>query len=100
MSQNSSSSTDTKSDPNKYVGHPLADKLSEKPDISLARNELNIPCDKKVIALLPGSRISEIKRIGTPLLKAASIAKKKHNDLFFVSSLNPRVFFTSIYLII
>ena len=73
--------------PNKYVGHPLADKLSEKPDISLARNELNIPCDKKVIALLPGSRISEIKRIGTPLLKAASIAKKKHNDLFFVSSL-------------
>jgi len=73
--------------PNKYVGHPLADKLSEEPNINLARTELNIPHNKKVIALLPGSRLSEIKRIGTPLLKAALIAESSHSDLFFVSAL-------------
>ena len=73
--------------PNKYVGHPLADKLSKEPDINLSRNELNLPHDKKVIALLPGSRLSEVKRIGIILLKTALIAEASHNNLFFVSSL-------------
>ena len=73
--------------PNKYVGHPLADKLSKEPDINFSRNKLNLPHNKKVIALLPGSRLSEIKRIGIILLKTALIAKSSHNNLFFVSSL-------------
>ena len=73
--------------PNKYVGHPLADKLSKEPDINFSRNKLNLPHNKKVIALLPGSRLSEIKRIGIVLLKTALIARASHNNLFFVSSL-------------
>jgi len=73
--------------PNEYVGHPLADKLPMEPNTQLAREKLSIPLNKKVIALLPGSRLTEIKRIGVPLLKAALIAQNKHNDLFFVSSL-------------
>ena len=73
--------------PNEYVGHPLADKLPTEPNTQLAREKLSIPLNKKVIALLPGSRLTEIKRIGVPLLKAALIAQNKHNDLFFVSSL-------------
>ena len=73
--------------PNEYVGHPLADKLPIEPNTQLAREKLSIPINKKVIALLPGSRLIEIKRIGVPLLKAALIAQNKHNDLLFVSSL-------------
>ena len=73
--------------PNEYVGHPLADKLPMEPNTQLAREKLSIPINKKVIALLPGSRLTEIKRIGVPLLKAALIAQNKHNDLLFVSSL-------------
>ena len=72
--------------PNKYVGHPLADKLPQVPNITIARKELDIPKNKKVIALLPGSRITEIKRIGVPILKAALIAQSNHNDLFFISA--------------
>ena len=73
--------------PNKYVGHPLADELPKEPDINFSRNKLNLPHNKKVIALLPGSRLSEIKRIGIVLLKTALIARSSHNNLFFVSSL-------------
>jgi len=47
---------------------------------------LDIPKNKKVIALLPGSRTAEIKRIGVPILKAALITQSSHNDLFFVSA--------------
>ena len=72
--------------PNKHVGHPLADKLPQVPNINLARKELDIPKNKKVIALLPGSRTAEIKRIGVPILKAALITQSSHNDLFFVSA--------------
>jgi len=72
--------------PNKYVGHPLADKLPQMPNMELARQELVIPKNKKVIALLPGSRAIEIKRIGVPILKAALIAQSSHKDLFFVSA--------------
>jgi len=72
--------------PNKFIGHPLADKLPQVPNIGLARKKLDIPENKKVIALLPGSRITEIKRIGVPILKAALMAQSSHNDLFFVSA--------------
>ena len=46
--------------PNKYVGHPLADKLFGKSNMQEAREELCLPKEKKIIALLPGSRMTEI----------------------------------------
>ena len=73
--------------PNKYVGHPLADKLPDEPNTESARNELDIPLTKTVIALLPGSRLTEIKRIAIPLLKAALLTQSKHKNLFFISAL-------------
>ena len=60
--------------------------MPKEPDINFSRNKLNLPHNKKVIALLPGSRLSEIKRIGIILLKTALIAKSSHNNLFFVIS--------------
>ncbi len=71
---------------NRYVGHPLADKISNKIDVRKAREELNLPMDKKIVALLPGSRLSEIKRIAEPLLIAAERSIKLNNNLHFVSS--------------
>jgi len=73
--------------PNRYVGHPLADKISNTPNISAARLDLNIPIEKIVIALLPGSRLSEIKRIASPLLKAAVLSQKTNPNLYFISGL-------------
>ena len=73
--------------PNKYVGHPLANKIASTPDMSKARLALNIPQKSTVIALLPGSRLTEIKRIASPLLQAAALSQKTHPDLYFISGL-------------
>jgi lipid-A-disaccharide synthase len=43
-----------------YVGHPLADMLPEEPDRSAARKQLKLPQQGRVVALLPGSRQSEV----------------------------------------
>jgi len=43
-----------------YVGHPLADVIPMDPDKAKARIELRIPPGSRVVALLPGSRRSEL----------------------------------------
>jgi len=71
---------------NKYVGHPLADIIHQNINISDKREELNLPDDKVVVALLAGSRLSEVKKIAEPLLKAAVLSNKESDKLYFVSS--------------
>jgi lipid-A-disaccharide synthase len=43
-----------------YVGHPLADLIPMEPDKAKARVELRVPAGRRVLALLPGSRRSEL----------------------------------------
>lgn len=43
-----------------YVGHPLADVIPLEPDKTKARTDLRVPAGSKVVALLPGSRRSEL----------------------------------------
>ncbi len=43
-----------------YVGHPLADVIPMDPDKAKARVELRVPAGRRVLALLPGSRRSEL----------------------------------------
>jgi lipid-A-disaccharide synthase len=43
-----------------YVGHPLADVIPLDPDRGKARAELRLPAGSRVVALLPGSRRSEL----------------------------------------
>lgn len=48
-----------------YVGHPLIDEVERFKEISLSESEFkaqNTLSDKKIIALLPGSRTQEIKK--------------------------------------
>jgi lipid-A-disaccharide synthase len=73
--------------PNRYVGHPLADKIPERPNPQAARTELSLPQNTTVIALLPGSRLTEIKRIAGPLLKAATLSQRSNSSLYFISGL-------------
>lgn len=46
-----------------YVGHPLADMLAAAPAREGARAELRIPAKAPVVALLPGSRVSELEQL-------------------------------------
>ncbi len=57
--------------PAAYVGHPLAYALESPPSQSRARKELGLSEDSPVLALLPGSRESEVNHLGRDFLLAA-----------------------------
>jgi len=67
-----------------FVGHPLADELPLVPDISAARTRLKLASDGPVIALLPGSRQSEVGLLGQLFLDAARLCLQARPDLTFV----------------
>jgi len=68
-----------------YVGHPLADEIQLRPNKTEARDILKIEKHKLVIAMLPGSRQSEVKQHADLLVKAAQIISKNNaNTLFLV----------------
>src|SRR5699024_10359448 len=56
----------------RFVGHPLAARFPMLSDRAAARETLALPQDQPVLAVLPGSRPSEIERLGRIFLEAAS----------------------------
>ncbi len=56
-----------------YVGHPLADEIPLVPDVEGARRALGLPEGGPIIAVLPGSRRSEIALIGPTLFRRDGI---------------------------
>ena len=54
----------------RFVGHPLADRIPLEPDRGAARTALGLPAGAPVLALLPGSRLGEISRLGPDFLAA------------------------------
>jgi lipid-A-disaccharide synthase len=56
----------------RFVGHPLADDLPLQPDRDAARSALGLPPEATVLAVLPGSRLGEIGRLGAIFLDAAA----------------------------
>ena len=65
------------------VGHPMADEIGE-PDPASARRALGLPEEGLVLALLPGSRRSEVRRLAKPLLSAARLLMRHYPDARFV----------------
>jgi len=70
--------------PATYVGHPLASVIPMEPDRMAARRTLGLPLNGKVIALLPGSRASEVEALTRRFLKASALLEKRHPDSWFV----------------
>jgi len=56
----------------RFVGHPLADAMPLNPDQRGARAQLQLGDDAPVLAVLPGSRLGEIERLGAIFLEAAA----------------------------
>lgn len=54
-----------------YVGHPLADVIPLETDKARARAELALPAAGRVVALLPGSRRSELHYMADLFVKTA-----------------------------
>lgn len=55
----------------RFVGHPMADDIPMHVDREQARADLGLPSNAKVLAVLPGSRLGEISRLGEPFFEAA-----------------------------
>lgn len=68
----------------RFVGHPLADLIPMRPSREKARSELDLPADKKVLAILPGSRAGEISRVLEVFIEAAQLVKQKEPELVCV----------------
>ena len=68
------------------VGHPLADAIPLRSDPAAARQALGLPApdEAPVIALLPGSRLGEVSRLGPLLLDTAIWLYARRPDLRFV----------------
>lgn len=69
--------------PVSYVGHPLADVIPLEPDSVTARAQLGL-APGPIIALLPGSRLSEVTRHARLMLEAATRIRRRHADAQFV----------------
>jgi lipid-A-disaccharide synthase len=61
----------------RYIGHPLADALPLEPDRIAAREALGLAQDDIVLAILPGSRVGEIQRLGRIFLDAATLIARE-----------------------
>jgi lipid-A-disaccharide synthase len=61
-----------------YVGHPLASVIPLQADKAGARQALGLQSDDLVLALLPGSRGSEIQYLACRFFQAAALVKRAH----------------------
>ena len=72
-----------------YVGHPLADAIALEVPRAASRAALGLGEGDTVVALLPGSRRSEVQYIAPRLLAAAAVMHKLRPGLRFVLPVVP-----------
>jgi len=72
-----------------YVGHPLAQVIPLEPDRDAARAALDLPPAAPVVALLPGSRRSEVSLIAPRVLAAAARLHRQRPGMRFVLPVAP-----------
>jgi len=76
-----------------YVGHPLANVIPMQPDRAAARARLGLNDSDTVVAILPGSRKSEIQYLARRFFQAAAIIKRTQPAIKFIipaiPALNP-----------
>ncbi|MEY4653766.1 MAG: hypothetical protein RI884_2347 [Pseudomonadota bacterium] len=64
-----------------YVGHPLADVIPAQADRAGARRALGLQEDDEVLAVLPGSRASEIRYLAQVFFEAAARVQRARPGL-------------------
>jgi lipid-A-disaccharide synthase len=70
--------------PVSFVGHPLVERVAAIPMQHPLRATYQLPENKKIIALLPGSRINEVEQHMPVFYQYAKKMSKKHDNLHFV----------------
>ncbi|MFZ6678676.1 lipid-A-disaccharide synthase [Undibacterium sp. Tian12W] len=67
-----------------YVGHPLAQVIPMETDMAAARDELGLDKNARVVTILPGSRMSEIKYNTEAFIQTAKILCQRDPHLQIV----------------
>jgi lipid-A-disaccharide synthase len=76
----------------RFVGHPLADVIPDSTDRGAARAELGLAPDIEIVAILPGSRLSEVSLLAEPMIRAARwLAERRPGVRFIVPLVNDQV---------
>ena len=70
-----------------YVGHPMADQIEANTDPAAARATLGLAPGVTTIALLPGSRVSEVSRLAEPMIEAVRLLLSRRPGLQFVAAI-------------
>lgn len=70
--------------PVEFVGHHLADEIPLTVDKITARKSLGLPEEGRIVALLPGSRASEVDRMGELFMCAAVCCLKQDPNIHFI----------------
>ena len=73
-----------------YVGHPVADEIPEVPDKKAAREQIRLNHPSHVIALLPGSRQTELDYHADLVIETAREALKQLPGAHFIVPLASR----------
>jgi lipid-A-disaccharide synthase len=67
-----------------YIGHPLAEMIPLQTDQAAARSKLGLPQDVRVVTVMPGSRMGELKYLAAPFVGAVKLLAQRDPDLRFV----------------
>lgn len=74
-----------------WVGHPMLEIRRDAEERAALRREFGVAENEKLVALLPGSRLTEIKCLGPRMTAAAGILRKKIDAHFIAAAPRHRV---------
>jgi lipid-A-disaccharide synthase len=77
--------------PVRFVGHPFADQIALATDKATARARLGLPLDAPLVAILPGSRVSEVRHLAKTFIETARWCHERNPDIRFVVPLANKV---------
>jgi lipid-A-disaccharide synthase len=73
-----------------FVGHPLADSLAEHHGYDAAREQLRVRAASQVVALLPGSRVSELENMADLFVESAVEISRVRPETVFLAPMVSR----------
>lgn len=82
-----------------YIGHPLAEMIPLAPDVAASRAALGIAPDARVVTIMPGSRMGELKYLAEPFVAAAGLLAQRDPKLVLIAPMageRQRAYYTEI----
>ncbi len=82
-----------------YIGHPLAEMIPMQPDQAAARRALGVDVDARVVTVMPGSRMGELKYLAAPFVGAVKLLAARDPGLKFIVPMageRQRAYFTEL----